>query len=467
MRLMMVVVMAILMASHQANAQSVWKWSQTPASNANSDPTIDWTEGMSPATVNDSARSLMAAIASYRDDLSGTLTTGGTSTAYTLTTNQGLTALAAGVEVCFTTHTNSGANPTLAVDGTTAKSITGGSYILKSGTIYCVTYNGSTWALKGAGSAVAIALVGLSSALTTYASNDRRDAYGVGPGIDTTGSTFLFDANRTSAAADVNAGTLWVNKKANYTGTNSSVSPAFQVTVDIANGVDGNQAGVLAYLFNSNTLNSQPSGTASGVAMYGVGVCVVSGCSATWGGLAAVYGYDQTGGSPNSYLYGLEVDLYGTGADTNSRRTALLIAVGNTGVDSYMEGAFGILFSGGPGDGRLKNIISTANLSAINGINLNEVTWLSASSTAFASTGFAVRGDAGAAGTHGNVLLPVIEWQTFTVSNLPACGSTVPYGSMAVISDALTAPVYNTTIPSGGGIYQGLVMCQGGSWAWH
>lgn len=69
---------------------ALWQWSLTPSSNASADPSINFREGQSPSSVNDSARALMAAVAAYRDDISGRLVATGTSTAFLVTTNQGL-----------------------------------------------------------------------------------------------------------------------------------------------------------------------------------------------------------------------------------------------------------------------------------------------------------------------------------------------------------------------------------------
>lgn len=43
---------------------SLWQWSTTAANNASADPSINWAEGQAPSTVNDSARAMMAAVAS-------------------------------------------------------------------------------------------------------------------------------------------------------------------------------------------------------------------------------------------------------------------------------------------------------------------------------------------------------------------------------------------------------------------
>src|ERR1700757_768398 len=100
-----------------------WSWSKTAASNATADSTINWAEGQSPSSVNDSARAMMARAAEWRDDVSGTITTGGTSTAYTVASNEGFDTLAHmnGAMIAFVPHTTNGATVTLAVDGLTAK----------------------------------------------------------------------------------------------------------------------------------------------------------------------------------------------------------------------------------------------------------------------------------------------------------------------------------------------------------
>lgn len=102
-----------------------WSWSKTAASNATADGTVNWAEGQSPSSVNDSARAMMARIAEYRDDVAGGLSTGGTSTAYTVTTNQVFDSFAHmhAQELTILMHTTNGASPTLNVDGLGAKAI--------------------------------------------------------------------------------------------------------------------------------------------------------------------------------------------------------------------------------------------------------------------------------------------------------------------------------------------------------
>jgi hypothetical protein len=106
-------------------ATGVQSWSQTAADNATADSAVNWAEGMAPSAVNNSARAEMASVAKYRDDTAGTLTTGGTSTAYTVTSNQVFGSLSEldGNELTIKFNATSGASPTLAVDGLTAKAI--------------------------------------------------------------------------------------------------------------------------------------------------------------------------------------------------------------------------------------------------------------------------------------------------------------------------------------------------------
>ncbi len=126
-----------------------WKWSRTASSNATADNTVNWAEGMAPSAVNDSARAMMARLAEWRDDVSGTITTAGSSTAYTVASNQGFDNLADlnGAMIAFVPHATNGATVTLNVDGLGAKPLRLGpslelqSGILIQGTPYAVSYN--------------------------------------------------------------------------------------------------------------------------------------------------------------------------------------------------------------------------------------------------------------------------------------------------------------------------------------
>jgi len=105
---------------------SFWKWSKTAIDNDNIDPSINWEEGQAPSTVNDSSRSMMAALAKYRDDTAGvvvgvgSLIASGTITRYDVTTNQGFSVPPPnGATFTFTPDiTNAGPSATsIAVDG--------------------------------------------------------------------------------------------------------------------------------------------------------------------------------------------------------------------------------------------------------------------------------------------------------------------------------------------------------------
>jgi microcystin-dependent protein len=138
---------------------SLYKWSQTAASNASADGTVNWGEGMAPSAVNDSARAMMAATAKYRDDIAGAIATGGSSTAYTVSSYQSFASLAtmANQVIAFTPHTTNGATVTLNVDGLGAKPLRSAPSVelpagtLIQGTPYTAVYNNSdaVWYLHG------------------------------------------------------------------------------------------------------------------------------------------------------------------------------------------------------------------------------------------------------------------------------------------------------------------------------
>lgn len=123
-------------------------WSQTAGTNATADSAINYAEGMAPSAVNDSARAAMSVLAKWRDDNNGSLTTAGSSTAYTLTTNTVFTSLALldNQTLAFTMDETSGATPTLNVDGLGAKVIRNSTGValptgaLLAGSVYSATY---------------------------------------------------------------------------------------------------------------------------------------------------------------------------------------------------------------------------------------------------------------------------------------------------------------------------------------
>jgi hypothetical protein len=141
-------------------ATGVFCWSRTAASNSTADSAINWSEGQSPSSVNDSARAMMAKVAEFRDDNSGALTTGGISTAYTVTAYEVFDTLAnmSGKRLALKFHTANGASPTLNVQGLGAKAIQtlSGTAVptgaIKTNSVWELVYDNSipAWVLVGA-----------------------------------------------------------------------------------------------------------------------------------------------------------------------------------------------------------------------------------------------------------------------------------------------------------------------------
>jgi hypothetical protein len=133
-----------------ATAENVEAWSTTAATNSSADSSINWAEGQDPATVNNSARSMMAAQAKHEDDQGGGLAAGGTANALTVTTNQVLSSghVTAGLRLLLrATADNTSATVTFAPDGLTAANIkrADGSALavgsIKSGMYLDLVYN--------------------------------------------------------------------------------------------------------------------------------------------------------------------------------------------------------------------------------------------------------------------------------------------------------------------------------------
>jgi microcystin-dependent protein len=163
---------------------SFWKWSRTASSNATADTSINWAEGQAPSTVNDSGRAMMAAAAKFRDDISGAIATGGSSTAYTVTSYQSFDTLANmnGAMIAFTPHTTGGETGALTFDGFAPNPLRfapGAANDLPAGTLvqgtpYVATYFNATaeWILQGlAGNPYNIPLGGMLEFTGTTAPN--------------------------------------------------------------------------------------------------------------------------------------------------------------------------------------------------------------------------------------------------------------------------------------------------------
>src|SRR5215203_5172417 len=100
---------------------TLYKWSKTAENNATVDSSVNWQEGQAPSSVNDSARAMMASVAKWRDDINGINVTGGSGTAYSLTSNQIFATNGNGYTVQFTPGTSNTGAVTLSIDGNTAR----------------------------------------------------------------------------------------------------------------------------------------------------------------------------------------------------------------------------------------------------------------------------------------------------------------------------------------------------------
>lgn len=132
-------------------------FSTTAASNASADSNINFAEGQTPASLNNSDRAFMAAIKAFANQILGAKTTGGSANAQTFTSDAPgaiSTAYAAGMGFVFVAgYTNSGAC-TLNVDGVGAVAIRKGgansalaANDIVVGGVYFVVYNGTYWIL--------------------------------------------------------------------------------------------------------------------------------------------------------------------------------------------------------------------------------------------------------------------------------------------------------------------------------
>src|SRR5262245_33368088 len=80
-------------AAYEGLTHALWPADvvETAGSNATADSSINWAEGQAPSSINDSTHTMMARVAEWRDDVGG-VTTGDSSTAYTITSNRDFTS---------------------------------------------------------------------------------------------------------------------------------------------------------------------------------------------------------------------------------------------------------------------------------------------------------------------------------------------------------------------------------------
>jgi len=136
--------------------ENIQDWSITAANNATADTSINWAEGQPRASVNNSARSMMAAFAKDRNLKNGSITTGGTANAQTFTSGIGYTVVPTGLWVKLKVGvTNTGAT-TLNMDGIGAVAVKDqsgsdlGAGALTLGRYIDLIYDGTNWKLMQA-----------------------------------------------------------------------------------------------------------------------------------------------------------------------------------------------------------------------------------------------------------------------------------------------------------------------------
>lgn len=153
-------------------------WSKTAADNDDADSTVNWAEGQTAGSVNNSARALMASAASWRDDNNGTLSTAGAANAYTVAApNIVYAALVNGLTlVVRANHTNTAA-ATLNVNSLGAKALRGhgdtalGAGQIVSGSNYVLHYNSTANGAAGAWMVIDPTIAGIALSLTTLATS--------------------------------------------------------------------------------------------------------------------------------------------------------------------------------------------------------------------------------------------------------------------------------------------------------
>jgi len=140
----------------------------TDASNTGTAANAGWPEGMKPSEVNNAARALSGMIARYYADHNGSISSGGSSSAYTLAASRTISAIAAGDSFIFkANHASTGAT-TIAIDGLDTKSIKKmndqaiAANDIESGSICHIVYDGTNFQLI---SSVATGLTQLASQL--------------------------------------------------------------------------------------------------------------------------------------------------------------------------------------------------------------------------------------------------------------------------------------------------------------
>ena len=201
---------------------TVHTWSATAASNSTADATVNWQEGQAPSTVNNSARAMMAAVAKWREDLSGNLVTAGTAVAYTATATQGFTGLVDGLSITLRMHAANTINPTLNVSATGARAIAsvfGGGLAagaLPAGSIQRFTYDetDNKWLVHSQNELAALArtagnfVVGTGTSFGVESGATARNSLGLGASSNPQFATIELGAATDTTLSRASAGNL-------------------------------------------------------------------------------------------------------------------------------------------------------------------------------------------------------------------------------------------------------------------
>lgn len=243
---------------------SIYQWSTTAGTNASADSNINWSEGQLPSTVNDSARAMMAALASMVRDQGGYATLGGSGNTFTLTLSQSMTSRVPALIGFFATRSNTGA-VTMNVDSTGAsplRQVSGTDLIsgqIVNGSFYICSWNSSTseWIILNAANALLLTggtmtglltlsgapTTGLHAATKTYV--DTVDARTVSAGTGLTGG----GAISTNPTISIASGGVGTTQLASNAVTTVKITDSNVTTVKIADAnvtaakLDGAQTG--------------------------------------------------------------------------------------------------------------------------------------------------------------------------------------------------------------------------------
>jgi hypothetical protein len=339
-------------------ATGLQSWSTTAASNATADSTVNFAEGQAPSSVNDSARALMASAAKYRDDVSGMITLGGGTTAYTFTSNQSLT-LVDGTKIAFTVNATNTGTSTLNVDGTGAvafqkikgTNLAAGELVV--GEVYTAAYDSAStaaWVIHG-GSSAGQPLDAELTAIAGLTSAADRLPYFTGSGtaalatFTTAGRNLIDDADASAQRTTLGLGTFATAAAASQ----SDMETGTSLLVPVVPGVVKHDIGVAKCLCKVAVSGGTPTLTnirgVSSVTDNGVGIYTLNWSTAFSGTNYVVSPtiFNAIGSAATDKVFSIELSAQATGSATV--RIYEASASGNTTADlidcSFQIVAFG------------------------------------------------------------------------------------------------------------------------------